>query len=177
MKKPYLIRLFALSILMGAFQLSTTQINAQPVEITMTIDFSIWDRGDDSTWYDAITFTEASNPGNPKPGRLFKTNVKRNQRLTWIPNETNNAANNAEIILINVSRNPYDGGAFILNELWYDAKYSNQHQKYIVEGRTKKTGFPQEGAEERYIISFTVRYDDGTYDIYTVDPIIRGSDN
>ena len=167
---------------MVTIQLFSTQIHAQPIQITMTVDFDEWVKNDESTWYDATEFEASSNPGQSAKGRIFKTNVKRNQKLTWIPNGINKGDPgdpnyNAKVILINVSRNPNDAGAFLLNELWYDAKYDNSSNKYIIEGRTKKTGFPPEGAEERYIITFAVLYEDESYDFYTVDPIIRGSDN
>ncbi len=181
MKKYSFFKFFALIISLVALQFFTTQINAQPIQITMTVDFDEWVKNDESTWYDATEFEASSNPGQSAKGRIFKTDVKKNQKLTWIPNGINNNAQDstdykAEVILINVSRSPNDGGAFLLNELWYDAEYDNSRQKYIVKGRTKKTGFPPEGAEERYIITFAVLYEDESYDFYTIDPIIRGSE-
>jgi hypothetical protein len=101
--------------------------------------------------------------------------VKRNQKLIW-RTDHESKPNNAKIILISVTRNPGNGGDYLLNEFWYDSVDDGE----TIEGRIRKKGYP-EGAEERYIMSFAIQYKDEdnnvTYDIYTVDPIIRGSDN
>ena len=56
MKKYSFFKFFALIISLVALQLFTTQINAQPIQITMTVDFDEWVKNDESTWYDATEF-------------------------------------------------------------------------------------------------------------------------
>lgn len=180
MKTYSLIKFTSLLLMLMTIQVSCAQQSqGNSVEITMTINYGEWVKGKDF-WYDAIEFSDNTpdNPGRTKAqrkGRTFKTKVKRNKPLKWTwawatgdtvqkpPKET-------KVILINVARNPANGGDFILDEFWYDSEDNG----VSINGGTRKNGFPVEG-EERYIISFAVAKTDGSFDIYTVDPIIRGN--
>ncbi len=183
MKTTTIIKVFSLTMLLT---MSTALVAQNNLTITMKINFDGWNSSTPNKWYDQITFsddgdydqddtTQTPNPDNGKKGRNFKSKVKRNQKLIW-RTDHEKKPENAEIILISVTRNPGNGGDYLLSEFWYDSKDNGK----TIEGSVRKKGYP-EGAEERYIVSFAIQYKDAnndvTYDIYTVDPILRGSDN
>ena len=180
MKTNSIIKFACLMFMLVTIQVSCAQPQAQSVDITMTINYGLWEDGKDS-WYDAISFSDNTpeNPGRTRAqrkGRSFKTKVKRNKRLKWASawaegDTIQKPPKGTKIILINVTRNPANGGDFLMDEFWYDSEDNG----VSINGGTRKKGFPVEG-EERYIISFAIAQIDGSYDIYTVDPIIRGNE-
>lgn len=179
MKRNIFIKLLTLIIFLMASMVSFAQ---NPLEITMKIDFGLWERGDSTTFYNAITFSDNfnengnTNPDNGKRGRSFRSRVRRNLKLEWKSEPVNvlGGSDFDRIVLISVMRNPEPGIGG--NELFDSPWYNSEDSGVLIEGRIKNEDI-QEYESERYVISFAVRYDDGYYDIYTVDPIIRGSDN
>ena len=187
MKRSYQIKFTSLIILL----LITTVSFAQPatLNITMNIDFDGWNRNNPNTWYDQITFTDDGdydlstptldpNPDNNNNGRFFRSKVRPNQRLEWGSSYQNAPDDFQRIILISVMRNPSPGmgGNEILDSPWYNSDDDGE----TIEGRARNQDLTLQ--IERYVVSFAVYYgtdDEGNhdYDIYTVDPIIRGHDN
>ena len=187
MKKYSLIKFASLIILLMVFQMSIAQTVNSPktLTITMEIDYDSWNRDKKDLWYDHITFSDndsIKNQDNGKKGRSFKSKVKRKQKLIWKAQilDDGEKSKNKEVVLISVSRNPGNGKDFLLSEFWYDGKYDKKNAEYIVEGAIRDMAIP-EYLEERYTISFAIHYLDDDenvkFDIYTVDPIIRGHDN
>ena len=188
MKKYSLIKFASLIILLMAFQVSMAQENppAQPkepdkLEIIMKIDYSKWKEG---YRYEALTFFDTDSVAEAKRkkivskdkdsvrrGRAFKSAVKRKQRINWKAEFTNkDDGKNKNIVLINVISNPKNAGTQILNEPWYTAIENGKR----IEGQCQ-TDFDTD-AEERYVISFAIMDKKGNWiSIYTVDPILKGS--
>ncbi len=184
MRKNTLMKFASLII----FLLTTFVSYAQPappglLTIKMNIDFEGWDRDDKDTWYDRITFTDDGdfdistpafepNPDNGNNGRFFRTKVRPNQPLRWESSYENAPENFEGIILISVMRNPSPGmgGNEILDKPWYNSNGNGSR----IQGRTRNQDLTLQ--IERYLVSFLVYYGNNDYDIYTVDPIIRGSE-
>jgi hypothetical protein len=192
MKKYSILKFAGLLILLMTFQLSCAQkVLERPgspkgpkkLEITMKIDYSKWN---DGYRYEAIKFYDDDEDAEKKRGetaglkdkdsarrgRNFKSNVKRKQKLVWNADFLKEEDREKKIILISVVSNPKNTGKQILTESWFDSKNDGK----TIEGSTQ-TDF-ETGAEERYLISFAITDGEGKwYSIYTVDPIIRGSDH
>jgi hypothetical protein len=171
MKKIFILKLTIFVFTLMTFVTSCAQNDT--LNIKMTVDYDEWKKGS-SNWDNAITFSDNSSEDDSRQlvqrrGRNFRSNVKPGQNLTWESDLKN--GDKEKIILVNVVRYPANGGAYLLTEFWYNA----QDNGAIILGQVKEKGFAK-GLEERYIISFTVSKGDGTFDTYTVDPIIRGSD-
>jgi hypothetical protein len=155
-------------------QAFTSHIYAQPVTITMEIDYGLW-TGTNPDWYNAVSFRDSSpNDANRAPqdrkGLFFRTKVRRNQNLTWTSAWSDGTAppEGTRVILISVARRPSNAGAFLLDKSWYNSSDNGN----TIEGRIR--GVFEDGELERYIISFAIYHNDGTYDIYTIDPILQG---
>ena len=155
MKKNSLIKFVGLIILLMTFQISFAQNPNRkrptpPSEqlITMSIDYTLWDQGD---WYTAVTFKngDSQGPGSGSNGRAFESEVKRNQKVKWQTAKINwDEEVAAEIILISVTRNPEEGGDYLLTNSWY----SSQDDGKTIEGQTRRSF--EADKIERYIISF-----------------------
>ena len=57
MKQKSYFNLFYLAVLLIVFELFTSKIQAQPVRVTMNINYDSW-IADESDWYNAIYFSD-----------------------------------------------------------------------------------------------------------------------
>ena len=191
MKKYSLIKFASLILLLMSLQiLNSQEISASQLNfnknrdirpeliITMEIDYSVWETGN---WYEAIIFRDTDafeenirnslidkkDKDSLRRGRTFKSKVKRGQNLIW--KAKFKKERKERIILISVLRNPQEGGAELLTQPWFNSEDGGS----TIEGQTKQIF--KGGTEERYVISFAIMNENNLLDIYTIDPLIKGS--
>ena len=175
MKRYSITSALTLLVVFFTFHLASCQARTlteapkkNPFEIEMTIDFVKWK----SNRYDAITFSDAEHPGGGIRGRDFTSKVGPQKPIKWTAKIINTEKKDLEIILITVFRDPVDGGERVLSAPWYDSKNGGKH----IMGWTRSFALKDDKEEliEHYLISFAITDNKGKYDIYTIDPLIRG---
>lgn len=176
MKKYSITNVLTLIVVLFSFQLGGCQTRTltespakSPFNIEMTVDFEKWQ----SNRYDAITFSDVDHPGGGIKGRVFISKVGPQLPLKWTAKIINTGKKELEVILITVFRDPVNGGDQVLLAPWYNSKNGGKH----IMGRTRSFVLKSEKEEllEHYLISFAITDNDGKYDIYTIDPILKGS--
>lgn len=175
MKKYSITNVLTLIVVLFSFQLGSCQTRTltespakSPFNIEMTVDFEKWK----SNRYDAITFSDPDQPGGGIKGRSFTSKVGPQLPIKWTAKIINTGKMDLEVILITVFRDPINGGDQVLLAPWYNSKNGGRH----IMGRTRNFVLKNEKEEilEHYLISFAITDNGGKYDIYTIDPILRG---
>ena len=193
MKQKSYFNLFFIAVFLLVFQLFTSRIHAQPVRVTMNINYDLW-TANDPDWYNAIYFSDDTpsdtargdnnSDNDNRKGLSFKTNVG-NRRATvffWnaIPRDSQNIElKDVKIILVRVSRKPIEGGDIILNQTWYNSNDGGRTIRGVTRqafsgGRPDPNDPERTIYQERYIIDFALIRPDGEIDTFTIDPIVRG---
>jgi hypothetical protein len=188
MKQKSNFTFFRLAIFFIVFHLFSIVIYAQPIKITMTINYDLW-TAEDPDWYNAITFFDDTQEDSlrnneDRKGRSFKTNVG-NRRATpffWsatVVDNKGNTVDDVDVILVSVTRKPLEGGDIILDQTWYNSKDGGKTIRGITRqvfsgGRPDPNDPERNVYQESYIIDFALRKGKDKYDTFTVDPIIRG---